>query len=281
MMLVEIHVIILPLLPGNLKITCFNFAFFVLHRISVSRVTSAPITRPCTVTASLSLDDMTSTRRPSRLRPATLSLCSSSSTTTTQNFNICSNTTSTSTLHLRVPLSLRPGPPIRSRTYDTTSRSSTFASSYQQLLSSSSSSSHAPRDSLSPHCHTTWFPTTPPPPRPLSTVSAALSAEAFESPRPTSVLPHLLLGCQADAMSAAVCEEFGITHIINVSADGEVSPHVSREKFLRIPIHDNNRSDIVPFFEMAFAFLGKNPLDIKQSATQKGLCLAFPPLILR
>ncbi len=220
-----------------------------LSRIAVSRVTSAPITRPTTVTASLSLDDVMSgsSRRPSRLRPATLSLCSSSSV---DNQN-ASATSSTTTL-LRVPS--KPAHPARSRTYDSSSTSSRseFASSYQFLCSTSRRADATSSDTL------TWLPlSTPPPTRPLSTVSAALSAEAFESPKPTSVLPHLLLGCQADAMSKQVCEEYGITHIINVSADGEASPHVPPGRFLRIPIHDNCQSDMTPFFESAFTLLGE------------------------
>ena len=58
-------------------------------------------------------------------------------------------------------------------------------------------------------------------------------------------------------MSAKVCHEFGITHVINVSADGETSPHVPPARFLRIPIDDNGKADMVPYFDKAFAFLGK------------------------
>ncbi|VDD82033.1 unnamed protein product [Mesocestoides corti] len=198
----------------------------VVTRTPVSRVTSAPITRPTMLIASLSFDDVmsSSSRRPSRLRPSTLSLSyspSSSSTAATD-----------STLHVHAPKAA----PTRSRTFDASSHSH-FASSYRLL------------------CPQSTLPVTPPPPRPLSTVSAALSAEAFESPLPTSVLPHLLLGCQADAMSADICAEYGITHVINVSADGEASPHVPAARFLRIPIHDNGKADIVPFFTEAFDFL--------------------------
>lgn len=42
-----------------------------------------------------------------------------------------------------------------------------------------------------------------------------------------------------------------------MSADGEMSPHVPSSRFLRIPIHDNGKADIVPYFEKAFAFLGE------------------------
>ncbi|KAM7542789.1 hypothetical protein Aperf_G00000000130 [Anoplocephala perfoliata] len=193
----------------------------LLSRKTVSRVTSAPVKRPTTVVASLSVDDVimagsSSNRRPSRLRPNTLSLCSPSFSAST------SAATSTNTI------------------LDRSSRCA-FASSFR-FLSTPPPSTITPTPSLQP-------------PRPASTVSAALSAEAFESPLPTAVLPHLLIGCQSDAMSAEVCADFGVTHIINVSADGEMSPHVPPSRFLRIPINDNGKADIVPYFEKAFAFL--------------------------
>lgn len=189
-----------------------------ISRKTVSRVTSDPTT----VVTSLSVDDVimaSSCRRPLRLRPNTLSLCSASYSTST------SVTTSTCSTLL-----------------DNSSHCH-FASSYRLLSpSNSASASTLPLASTQP-------------PRPASTVSAALSAEAFESPLPTAVLPHMLIGCQADAMSAKVCVEFGVTHVINVSADGEISPHVPPSRFLRIPIHDNGKADMVPYFEKAFAFL--------------------------
>ncbi|VDM18132.1 unnamed protein product [Hydatigera taeniaeformis] len=196
-------------------------AALTISRKTVSRVTSAPINRPTTVVTSLSVDDVImagSCRRPLRLRPNTLSLCSASYSP--------SNSAATSTC---------------STLLDTSHCQ--FASSYRLLSPQNSSSASTPS------------PTSTQPPRPASTVSAALSAEAFESPLPTAVLPHLLIGCQADAMSAKVCAEFGVTHVINVSADGETSPHVPPSRFLRIPIHDNGKADMVPYFERAFAFL--------------------------
>uniref|UniRef100_A0A0R3WG30 protein-tyrosine-phosphatase n=1 Tax=Taenia asiatica TaxID=60517 RepID=A0A0R3WG30_TAEAS len=193
-----------------------------VSRKSIPRVTSAPINRPTSVVTSLSVDDVIMTgscRRPLRLRPNTLSLCSTSYSS--------SSSAATSTC---------------STLLDNSSRCH-FASSYRLLYPSNSASVSTPP------------PASTQPPRPASTVSAALSAEAFESPLPTAVLPHLLIGCQADAMSAKVCTEFGVTHVINVSADGEISPHVPPSRFLRIPIHDNGKADMVPYFERAFAFL--------------------------
>lgn len=195
-----------------------------LHRKATPRVTSAPINRPTTVVTSLSVDDVVmagSCRRPLRLRPNTLALCSTS----------YSPSTSAAT-------------PTCSTLLDNSPRCH-FASSCRLLYPSNSASI------------STLSPASTQPPRPASTVSAALSAEAFESPLPTAVLPHLLVGCQADAMSAKVCTEFGVTHVINVSADGETSPHVPPSRFLRIPIHDNGKADMVPYFERAFAFLGE------------------------
>ncbi|KAL5105440.1 Sentrin-specific protease 7 [Taenia crassiceps] len=194
----------------------------IISRKTIPRVTSAPTNRPTTVVTSLSVDDVImagSCRRPLRLRPNTLSLCSSSYSPSTS-----AATSTCSTL------------------LDNSSRCH-FTSSYRLLYPSNSASV------------STLSPASTQPPRPASTVSAALSAEAFESPLPTAVMPHLLIGCQADAMSAKVCAEFGVTHVINVSADGETSPHVPPSRFLRIPIHDNGRADMVPYFERAFAFL--------------------------
>ncbi|VUZ52141.1 unnamed protein product [Hymenolepis diminuta] len=191
----------------------------MLNRKAISRVTSAPIKRPTTVVASLSVDDAimagSSSRRPSRLRPNTLSLCSPS-------FSTSATSAAVNTLTNNI--------------MDRPSRC-TFASSFRFLSTPPPSTSSLQSS------------------RPASTVSAALSAEAFESPLPTAVLPHLLIGCQADAMSAEVCSDFGVTHVINVSADGEMSPHVSPCRFLRIPIHDNGKADIVQYFDKAFAFL--------------------------
>ncbi|VDO04354.1 unnamed protein product [Rodentolepis nana] len=192
----------------------------MLNRKAISRVTSAPVKRPTTVVASFSVDDVimtgSSSRRPSRLRPNTLSLCSPSFPTST------ASATAVNTL--------------TSNILDRPSRC-TFASSFRFLSTPPPSTSSLQSS------------------RPSPTVSAALSAEAFESPLPTAVLPHLLIGCQADAMSAEVCADFGVTHVINVSADGEMSPHVASCRFLRIPIHDNGKADIVQYFDKAFAFL--------------------------
>nr|CUU97454.1 hypothetical transcript [Hymenolepis microstoma] len=198
----------------------------MLNRKTISRVTSAPVKRPTTVVASFSVDDVimtgSSSRRPPRLRPNTLSLCSPSFSTST------ASTTAVNSLTNNI--------------LDRPSRC-TFASSFRFLSTPPPSTSSLQSS------------------RPSPTVSAALSAEAFESPLPTAVLPHLLIGCQADAMSAEICADFRVTHVINVSADGEMSPHVASCRFLRIPIHDNGKADIVQYFDKAFAFLAV--LDIR------------------
>ncbi|KAL7059093.1 hypothetical protein AAHC03_013917 [Spirometra sp. Aus1] len=76
-----------------------------------------------------------------------------------------------------------------------------------------------------------------------------------ESVPPTRILPHLVIGSQADAMSAETCRQFGITHVINVSADGPASPHIPLENFFRIPIQDNFTDQITPFFDRAFMMI--------------------------
>ncbi|VEL14459.1 unnamed protein product [Protopolystoma xenopodis] len=78
------------------------------------------------------------------------------------------------------------------------------------------------------------------------------------TPRLSPILPHLVLGCQSDAMSASVCARYGITHVINVSVDGPTSPHVPTDQFLRIPINDSYTDRMTPYFLEAFAFLSEH-----------------------
>ncbi|OON19888.1 dual specificity phosphatase, catalytic domain protein [Opisthorchis viverrini] len=76
-----------------------------------------------------------------------------------------------------------------------------------------------------------------------------------DSPRPSPILPHLVLGSQLDALSAAVCHQYGITHVINVSVEGSAPPHIPVENFYRIAVNDNYTDRMRPYFEQAFQFI--------------------------
>ncbi|KAF8560749.1 hypothetical protein P879_02652 [Paragonimus westermani] len=78
-----------------------------------------------------------------------------------------------------------------------------------------------------------------------------------DSPRPSPILPHLVLGSQLDAMSATTCRQYGITHVINVSVDGAAPTHIPPENFYRVPVNDNHTDRIQPFFAEAFLFIDK------------------------
>ncbi|CAL8087722.1 unnamed protein product [Calicophoron daubneyi] len=85
--------------------------------------------------------------------------------------------------------------------------------------------------------------------------SSASTPFSPESPRPSPILPHVVLGSQADAVSAATCQQYGITHVINVSVDGAAPSHIPADRFFRIPVHDNYTDIMIPFFKDAFTFI--------------------------
>ncbi|KAL3313108.1 Dual specificity protein phosphatase 16 [Cichlidogyrus casuarinus] len=89
-----------------------------------------------------------------------------------------------------------------------------------------------------------------PVPAPIKAVGGPL-----EKP-PSEVLMHFFLGCQEDAMDRHIfCDIYRFTHVLNVSIDGEKSPFVDEDHFLRIPIADNQNDRIIPHFDTTFQFL--------------------------
>ncbi|KAF7246038.1 hypothetical protein EG68_10088 [Paragonimus skrjabini miyazakii] len=93
-----------------------------------------------------------------------------------------------------------------------------------------------------------------------TTRSGAIKSEYSslpDSPRPSPILPHLVLGSQLDAMSETTCQQYGITHVINVSVDGAAPTHIPPENFHRVPVNDNHTDRIQPFFAEAFVFIDK------------------------
>ncbi|CAH8669643.1 unnamed protein product [Heterobilharzia americana] len=75
------------------------------------------------------------------------------------------------------------------------------------------------------------------------------------SPRPSPILPHLVLGSQEDANSLTICKQYGITHIVNVSLEGGIPPHIPKQNFHHIPVNDNYTDLMTPYFKDAFAFI--------------------------
>ncbi|TNN07536.1 Dual specificity protein phosphatase 8 [Schistosoma japonicum] len=73
--------------------------------------------------------------------------------------------------------------------------------------------------------------------------------------RPSPILPHLILGSQEDANSPTICKIYGITHILNVSLEGSIPSHISKQNFYRIPVNDNYTDLMTPYFKNAFTFI--------------------------
>ncbi|KAK4474652.1 hypothetical protein MN116_001785 [Schistosoma mekongi] len=91
--------------------------------------------------------------------------------------------------------------------------------------------------------------------RSRSVVEMKVDSTGATLSRPSPILPHLILGSQEDANSPTICKIYGITHILNVSLEGSIPSHISRQNFYRIPVNDNYTDLMTPYFRNAFAFI--------------------------
>jgi hypothetical protein len=74
---------------------------------------------------------------------------------------------------------------------------------------------------------------------------------------PTEILSFLYLGSQDDALSEATLKHLNITNILNVSATCPKPDFIEDAHFLRISKNDGHGEKILPFFDIAFRFIGK------------------------
>jgi dual specificity MAP kinase phosphatase len=52
-------------------------------------------------------------------------------------------------------------------------------------------------------------------------------------------------------------KELNITNILNVSVSCPKPEFINEANFLRIPVNDGHSEKILPFFELAYQFIGK------------------------
>ncbi|VDQ04127.1 unnamed protein product [Trichobilharzia regenti] len=93
--------------------------------------------------------------------------------------------------------------------------------------------------------------------RTRSAIEVKVDSTGSTSPRPSPILPHLVLGSREDANSPTICKQYGITHIVNVSLEGGIPSHILKQNFYQIPVNDNYTDLMTPYFKDAFAFIGK------------------------
>lgn len=76
---------------------------------------------------------------------------------------------------------------------------------------------------------------------------------------PSQILPFLYVGCQDDANSSKIMQDLHITHVINVSTNGERAAFLKDENdvehFLRIPINDCLNAQLFPYLDQAYNFI--------------------------
>jgi hypothetical protein len=75
--------------------------------------------------------------------------------------------------------------------------------------------------------------------------------------QPTKILSYLYLGSEEDACCAATMEALGITSVLNVSVSCKKPGFIKDQNFLRIPVNDGPADKILPFFDIAYRFIGK------------------------
>ena len=75
--------------------------------------------------------------------------------------------------------------------------------------------------------------------------------------QPVQIKPHLYLGNARNAADSDTLQRFGVTHVLNVTANVE-NKFEGQFHYKRIPIHDNWTQDISSHFEEAIAFIGES-----------------------
>lgn len=89
-----------------------------------------------------------------------------------------------------------------------------------------------------------------------ATTSTTTSVKSA-SQGPTEILSFLYLGSQDDALSESTLKQLNITNVLNVSATCPKPDFIDEAHFLRISINDGHAEKILPFFDIAFKFIGK------------------------
>ncbi len=73
---------------------------------------------------------------------------------------------------------------------------------------------------------------------------------------PTKILDFLYLGSQEDSLSEITMKTLRITNVLNVSIQCPKPDFIEDAHFLRIPLNDGHAAKILPFFDIAFRFIG-------------------------
>ena len=82
------------------------------------------------------------------------------------------------------------------------------------------------------------------------------SGPSYECSAPVQLLPHLYLGSNVHASRKTVLEQHGITAVLNVSRLPNYFP--TRFRYMQIPVDDNTDTELLPWFDEATKFIGKN-----------------------
>lgn len=73
---------------------------------------------------------------------------------------------------------------------------------------------------------------------------------------PTKILDFLYLGSQDDSLSEKAMKSLNITNVLNVSIQCPKPEFIEDAHFLRIPLNDGHAAKILPFFDVAYRFIG-------------------------
>jgi hypothetical protein len=95
-----------------------------------------------------------------------------------------------------------------------------------------------------------------------STLTHSGSATHAAIRQPTKILSYLFLGSEEDACCQATMEALGITSVLNVSVTCRKPAFIKDQNFLRIPVNDGPADKILPFFDIAYRFIGN--LEIRE-----------------
>jgi hypothetical protein len=90
-----------------------------------------------------------------------------------------------------------------------------------------------------------------------ATTIASSSSTTLAIRQPTKILSYLYLGSEEDATCKLTMETLGITSVLNVSVNCKKPAFIKDQNFLRIPVNDGPADKILPFFDIAFRFIGK------------------------
>ncbi|XP_014662955.1 PREDICTED: dual specificity protein phosphatase 16-like [Priapulus caudatus] len=91
----------------------------------------------------------------------------------------------------------------------------------------------------------------------VSLTSHSQPCMSVSASAPTKILPFLYLGSQVDALDVEMMQAHDISYVLNVSNNCLKSDSVPNEHFLRIPVSDNYKEKLIPWFDIAFNFLDK------------------------